>query len=420
MADNSETDMFDLSDDEFLNMSAPPEIPAEPAAGDVPDEPPAGDEPEGETSSEQPDIPSEKGDEDDTSEGEDNPLAADDEALDAAKPKEKDKTKAEEKPKDEGVSSGSNPEGEADKPAEPVDYEAAYKAIIGVPIKASGKTITLESPEEAISLIQKGADYTRRMQQLKPALKAMRMLENNDLLDEDKLSFLIDLSKKDQAAIAKFLSDSEIDPLDLDLESKADYKPGNHKVSDQQISFETVLEDVQSTPEGRETVQVIDKTWDRTSQGRVFAEPEILRLMTVHRSDGIYDQITSEMERRKILGKIAENTPFLDAYKAVGDELHNAGRLLVKGIPTKQILSQNPASSGNQDGNQQGQKAPARQERRVVDERPAQPKPAARNGAAVRAAAPTRTAPAKAASPDYNPLAMSDEDFEKEAGSFRL
>src|SRR5690606_21653948 len=71
------------------------------------------------------------------------------------------------------------------------DYEKLYKEIMK-PFKANGREIKLNSPEEVITLMQKGANYTKKMQALQPHLKIVRMLENNQLLDEGKLSQLID------------------------------------------------------------------------------------------------------------------------------------------------------------------------------------------------------------------------------------
>ena len=82
----------------------------------------------------------------------------------------------------------------------PVDYEAFFKQVMA-PFKANGRTIELKSPDEAIRLMQMGAGYGRKIQDLQPHLKVLRMLEKNELLDENKLSFLIDVNAKNPEAI---------------------------------------------------------------------------------------------------------------------------------------------------------------------------------------------------------------------------
>lgn len=74
-----------------------------------------------------------------------------------------------------------------------VDYAAEYKRLIGTPIKANGKEITIDSVDDAIKFIQMGANYYKKVEQLKPAQKIVSMLEKAQLLDESKLSFAIDL-----------------------------------------------------------------------------------------------------------------------------------------------------------------------------------------------------------------------------------
>lgn len=107
-------------------------------------------------------------------------------------------------------------EEEVDAEEAAFDYKAAYEQITA-PFKANGREMKVESPEEAVRLMQQGANYVKKMQALKPHLKMVRMLENNGLLDEGRLNFLIDVSRKDPGAIKKLLKDANIDPMDLDL-----------------------------------------------------------------------------------------------------------------------------------------------------------------------------------------------------------
>ena len=414
MSDGNEAAMLEMSDEDILNMSQPPEISAEQSsntegqdtvASGSDEETVSGnaDETVVEEKAEEPEKDEEVSGKED--EKEENPLNASDSEVKKPAEKKKEEAKEEEPAKAEKPA-------KAETPVVPLDYKAAYEKFMA-PFKASGRQIQVKSPEEAIALMQRGVDYTRKMQSLKPSLKLMKMLENNGLLDEAKLSQFIDLEKKDPAAIAKFLKDKQIDPLDLDMSEETKYTPGNHAVSDDQMRFNEVLEDVQSTPFGKETVQIIDKQWDKVSQGRVFKEPKILELINTHRETGIYDQVISEVDRLKLLNVIPEDAIFLDAYKTVADELHKHGRLLANGVPTNQKKQEaKPATPPVQE-------KPAGTTRQVIETRAAKPKPAAVNGEAARAAGATRTTPAKPA-PDFNPLAMSDEEFEKQAGNFRL
>lgn len=208
--------------------------------------------------------------------------------------------------------------------AKPVDYAEFYKKIM-TPFKANGKMIELKDPEEAVQLMQMGANYTRKMQDLQAVKKQLTMLENNGLLDEGKLSFLIDLDKKNPEAIKKFLKEAEIDPLDIDTSAEITYQAGNHIVSDDEVKFRTVLDAVSATPEGKATLQVINTSWDQASKDALWASPDIMEVISEQRTNGIYDRVTAEVERQIVLGGIKPGTPFLTAYQAIGQTLGKQG-----------------------------------------------------------------------------------------------
>lgn len=210
------------------------------------------------------------------------------------------------------------------QPAGEVDYKAGYEQIMA-PFKANGKTMQVKSVEEAIQLMQMGANYTRKMQELQPHRKTLLMLENNGLLDEGKLSFLIDLDKKNPEAIKKLLQDANINPLDVDMDQESTYQEGNHKVSDEEAQFRLVLDELNSNPVGRETLQTINSTWDQASKEVLWKQPEVMNAISAQRENGVYARITAEIDRRRTLGVIQVGVPFLEAYRVVGDELHKAG-----------------------------------------------------------------------------------------------
>lgn len=209
-------------------------------------------------------------------------------------------------------------------PAGEVDHKAAYDQIMA-PFKANGKTMQVKSVEEAIQLMQMGANYTRKMQELQPHRKTLLMLENNGLLDEGKLSFLIDLDKKNPEAIKKLLKDANINPLEVDMEKESTYQEGNHKVSDQEANFRAVLDELNSNPVGRETLQTINSSWDQASKEVLWTQPEVMNTIHTQRESGVYARIAAEIDRRRTLGQIQVGVPFLQAYREVGDELHKAG-----------------------------------------------------------------------------------------------
>jgi hypothetical protein len=282
------------------------------------------------------------------------------------------------------------------------DFEALYKQVMA-PFKANGRDFTPASPEEAIRLMQMGVNYTKKMQGLKPNLKLLRMLENNGLLQEDRIAHLIDLSKGDKGAIQKLLQDGKVDPLDLDVAAESTYRPGNHVVSDADMAFHDALENVLQTPTGKETVKVINADWDPESKNAIFEEPALLEIIDRQRSNGIYAKISAELERRKVLGEFG-NVPFIQAYKSVGDELHAAGKLTPPREPdpatkTTTVVSTAPSLAAAQPARELGTRST-----RARVQAPA--------GAAAKALA---MAPGSTKSTvvnrSFDPLSMSDEEI---------
>lgn len=383
-------EMLGMSDDDFLNM-APPETGGAAAASEEEVlDPVAETEPETDTTTD----PEDTGTAEPDPEDEVDPLVSDAETS-TAEATEAEPTKTVEEPKETAAEVVDPIGSETEAVTSAPNYEEFYKEIM-TPFKANGKMIELKDTKEAIALMQMGANYTRKMQDIQPHRKVLTMLQNNNLLDEGKLSFLIDLEKKDPEAIKKFIKDSGIDPLDIDTSVEPAYLEGSHRISDAEIKLQTALDEVSSTPTGTELIQSIDKSWDKASKDLLWEQPEVLAIMNQQKSSGIYDRITSEMDRQITLGQIPANTPFLGAYKIVGDQLAAANGfddIIAKATPVAtQTVKVDPVA---------------------VATTVAKPKATVANGSAASAASPSRSSP-RTAKTFVNPLAMSDDDFLKQ------
>ena len=260
---------------------------------------------------------------------------------------------------------------------EEINYKELYEKVLA-PFKANGKEIVPQSIDEVIQLMQMGANYTRKMQDIAPHRKVLTMLQNNELLDEEKLSFLIDLNKKDKVAIQKLIKDAEIDPLDIDVTTDVNYIAGNHRVSNEEVALNGVIDDVLATPNGNETVQIISQQWDQASKELLWKEPEVIHIINQQRANGIYDKISAEIERQRVFGTIAYGTPFIEAYKVIGQKMNEAG--LLKPEPVARTSATNT--------------------------------PKVSNGDKAKAASTSRSVPSKAGAA-IDPLSLSDDEFLK-------
>ena len=205
-----------------------------------------------------------------------------------------------------------------------IDYEAAYKRIMA-PFKASKRMMQVDNIDDAIALMQKGADYHNKMKTLSPNLKIVSTLEKEGLLDQNKLNNLIDLSKKDPKAIAQLIKDSGIDPLDIDTDEEVTYKPNNYSVSDKEFKINQAIDDIRDTPSFDKTINILAKEWDNESKNLISDNPEIISIINDHVFNGVFDKVQSVVDTERALGRL--QVPDVVAYRQVAEHLQSQGAL---------------------------------------------------------------------------------------------
>ena len=393
-----EPDYLSMSDEEIRNMTGPIGVSSvDTDDEDLPD--PTDDEEQnpGAGAQDQADPNANSQDKDPEDEDEDDePKDGDDEA--AAKPAEEDPDegegqKQEQKPADDNKDSQ---KAENKKPEEEstIDFKSEYERLLA-PFKANGRDIKVNNVDEAITLMQMGANYNKKMAALKPNLKLMKLLEKSGLMSEEKISFLIDVSRKDPAAINKLVSDSGIDPMDLSADKASAYKQTAYTVDDREIELDTVLDDLQGTPSYNRTLEIVGTKWDAASKQVIAGNPAIMRVINDHVSSGIYDRIQQEIDNERMFGRLIGLSD-IEAYRQVGDALHARG-----------------AFNSLVQGSAQKQQQTVPQQKVVVQPKPKQEDEDKRKDKK-RAASSTKSVVSGSNLPaDFNPLAMSDEEFSK-------
>ena len=266
------------------------------------------------------------------------------------------------------------------------DYESAYKRV-SEPFKANGTDMQVKDPEDIIRLMQMGANYQKKMGQLKPNLKIIKMLENNGLLNEEKLYNLIDLSKKDLKAITKLVKESDIDPLDIDKDVPTDYQPTDYSISDKEYNLDQVLDEIKDTDTFNRTINVLTKDWDTRSKETISEYPEIISIINTHMSNGVFDKVNTILQSEKALGKLT-GVADVDAYRQITEYLAKTGDLRERGSNIKTSESTNVLSKTDEKAN-----ADRNKKRKAV--------------------APVKQATTQKASTDEDFLGLSDEDFMK-------
>lgn len=300
---------------------------------------------------------------------------------------ENDASKEDDEPDDDSESEEEEDKDESDVESEPSEFE---KKILA-PFKANGREIKVNNADEAINLMQMGANYNKKMEAIKPSLKVVKLLEQHNLLDTDKLTFLIDLDKKNPQAISKLINDSGLNPLDLADEEQAEYKPEPYTVDETAMALDEVLDKIKDTETFTQTINVISKEWDETSQKTIAKDPTLIERINDQMSSGMYDYIADNVANQKAQGLLVGLSDF-EAYIQTGNALHAKGDLA-------QFNEQEEPTQERKEVTPQKVKADKSDEQRKKKK---------------RAAAPTkRQTKTETNDSDENPFSGSDEEFEK-------
>jgi len=284
-------------------------------------------------------------------------------------------------------------DGEQDTEDTPdIDFEAGYKDLFA-PFKANGKDMQVDNVEDARRLMQMGVGYQKRMSELKPHLKIIKSLKNNDLLDVDKINRLIDLDKKDPGAIAKLIKEAGVDPLDIDTEDGDKYQPTDHSISDSEFDLDQAIDNIRGNESYDKSIAVMGEQWDQKSRGIIAENPEIVGIIDSHIQSGVFDVVQAHVEKEQTLGRM-KGLSNVEAYREATQVLQKNGVLEGDGVKKE-------SDPKNKEPNPLVKEAKKKQE--------------ASRKKRKKAAAPIKGKPkSKKSEKDYDK--MSDADFMAEVG----
>lgn len=294
----------------------------------------------------------------------------------------------------EGDNSNENNEADATKDTPPKPDEEAveqdgneYKTQLDrlfSPFVANGKELKVDNVDDAIRLMQMGAGFNKKMAALKPHLKTVKILENNGIKDEETLSFLIDVFKREPKAISKLLADSNIDPLNLAPSN--DYTPNTYSVSDSELDLNSALDDLRDSKHFPQLLDVVVNKLDSKSRELLISSPDNFSVLHEQMANGIYDRVMSEVEIQRTLGKL-KGLSDIEAYQMVGSQLHAKGAFNTAKVTPPVTDSAKPTNPSADESKLKSRKL---------------------------AASPTKSSPGKkTAQVDFNPLTASDEEIMK-------
>lgn len=298
-------------------------------------------------------------------------------------------------------------EGEQQQQEQYVDpqvYKDTYDRITA-PFKAAGREFQVRNVDEAISLMQKGVDYTRKQQALKPRLMEMRALEEQGMLGGN-LNYAIDLFKGNPQAIAKLIKEKNIDVNQIVpqqttnefgetvTQEQKPYVPNNYSVSPAQYELQEAFDNLKTAGTYDVTMGALGDM-DQSSKTKFANNPKYIGALSELVTSGLYDTLKKELDHARIVDD--PNVRGLDDF----DALDKLGRAYV--AYQQQAMQQQqrqPQQVQPQQQYPQPQQAPVyQQQRQLLDQRK-------------QGVAPVRGTPGNARVP-YDPLTCSDEEFSK-------
>lgn len=179
--------------------------------------------------------------------------------------------------------------------------------------------IPVQNLEELKYLAQKG------MSSKQPDLEGQKLVKmlQNAKVDASKLNHLLDIAANKPEAIAALVKQSGLEAYDMDDKAEA-YTPTDHSISDQSITLDNVLAEVNSSEGGSKLIKTVADGWDATSHKEIAANPQLLHTMNQHVKEGAFERVIAEVQRQRMFGGLMGMSD-LDAYRNVGQSMAQSG-----------------------------------------------------------------------------------------------
>lgn len=195
-----------------------------------------------------------------------------------------------------------------------------FRRLITSPFKANNVKVQVDKPEDVIKFMQMGMNYQKKLAGIRPHLGALKSLEQNGLLDNEKINFMVDLMQGKPEAIAQFLKEKQVDTYSLPDIEETPYKPDNHIPSAEQLTFDETVAELIETDTGKRVINDI-RDWDTDSISEIYNDPKLLNTLDSHAETGLYDDTMSILAREKALGNIPSGLSMIDAYDSIATRL---------------------------------------------------------------------------------------------------
>ena len=185
--------------------------------------------------------------------------------------------------------------------------------------RANGIDYTFSNKEKLEmfdKIFPQAADYTKKMQAIKPFRKRIDYMEQVNMTDSE-FNFLMDLSKGDKAAITELIKRTGVDALELDTENN-NYVAKNYGRDDIELDIKEVVSVIKDDKEYTTTYNVLNSQWDDTSRAEFLKDPKKIRQLHEDVKSGFFDVINPIAQKLKVYDGNAKSD--LDYYGIAADQ----------------------------------------------------------------------------------------------------
>ena len=185
--------------------------------------------------------------------------------------------------------------------------------------RANGIDYTFSNKEKLEmfdKIFPQAADYTKKMQAIKPFRKRIDYMEQVNMTDSE-FNFLMDLSKGDKAAITELIKRTGVDALELDTENN-NYVAKNYGRDDIELDIKEVVSVIKDDKEYTTTYNVLNSQWDDTSRAEFLKEPKKIAQLHQDVKDGLFDIINPMAQKLKVYDGNTKSD--LDYYGIAADQ----------------------------------------------------------------------------------------------------
>jgi hypothetical protein len=202
-------------------------------------------------------------------------------------------------------------------------YEDFYNEVTGEFV-ANGKVVRgPNDPKKIIQSLQQSAGFSDKMKAFKQYRPFLKPLREKGLLDNpDKFNLMINAIDGDPDAVKTLLKQSNIDPLEVDLD-ELKYEPTNTIASNIEVALDDVIDTAAQYGVKERVEEVISKDWDEDSVVELLNDPESSADLVSHLSNGVYDMVQQKIAQKKMSDPYGaySNKRAIDQYREAAVEL---------------------------------------------------------------------------------------------------